>query len=255
MGARWLRDGGAGVTGKGAPREASRGSLRLSASRTPRNLDHFSICACHPCAGAMLIFSVLCTLYTSIYFWCAKAQPGNGFVAPCRRPGVDGGGAGGGGAVAAACCGGGRGGGGGSGAHGWLTAHSACQAFSSAAQTQAAAAEGGAAGTAAPLEPLTWLEAEGAEAAAAAAAASAGAAGLGAGRAGEGAARGGGGGGGGGAGGDAYGAAAEEAVEAEGAGLVGAPCVCNRLTLVRARVYSQNAMHAPRATDSPHLHF
>jgi len=24
-----------------------------------KNLDHFSICACHPCAGAMLIFSVL----------------------------------------------------------------------------------------------------------------------------------------------------------------------------------------------------
>ncbi len=30
-------------------------SLKLAATK---NLVHFSICACHPCAGAMLIFSV-----------------------------------------------------------------------------------------------------------------------------------------------------------------------------------------------------
>ena len=28
-----------------------------------KNLDHFSICACHPCAGAMLIFSVSFQFY------------------------------------------------------------------------------------------------------------------------------------------------------------------------------------------------
>ena len=28
------------------------------ASTWPKNCIHFSICACHPCAGAMLVFSV-----------------------------------------------------------------------------------------------------------------------------------------------------------------------------------------------------
>jgi hypothetical protein len=31
--------------------------------KIPKNLDHFSICACHPCAGAMLIFSVSFQFY------------------------------------------------------------------------------------------------------------------------------------------------------------------------------------------------
>ena len=31
--------------------------------RKKKNLDHFSICACHPCAGAMLIFSVSFQFY------------------------------------------------------------------------------------------------------------------------------------------------------------------------------------------------
>lgn len=31
--------------------------------RAKKNLDHFSICACHPCAGAMLIFSVSFQFY------------------------------------------------------------------------------------------------------------------------------------------------------------------------------------------------
>jgi hypothetical protein len=41
---------------------------RIDAARDRRakrqkNLDHFSICACHPCAGAMLIFSVSFQFY------------------------------------------------------------------------------------------------------------------------------------------------------------------------------------------------
>ena len=31
--------------------------------KTEKNLDHFSICACHPWAGAMLIFSVSFQFY------------------------------------------------------------------------------------------------------------------------------------------------------------------------------------------------
>jgi len=31
--------------------------------KSQKNLDHFSICACHPCAGAMLIFSVSFQFY------------------------------------------------------------------------------------------------------------------------------------------------------------------------------------------------
>jgi hypothetical protein len=37
-----------------------------------KNLDHFSICACHPCAGAMLIFSVSFQFYR--VFRRTKAQ-------------------------------------------------------------------------------------------------------------------------------------------------------------------------------------
>jgi hypothetical protein len=33
-------------------------TIRDPAGREPKNHLHFSICACHPCAGAMLIFSV-----------------------------------------------------------------------------------------------------------------------------------------------------------------------------------------------------
>ena len=36
-----------------------------------KNLLHFSICACHPCAGAMLIFSVSFQFYRMI----AEANP------------------------------------------------------------------------------------------------------------------------------------------------------------------------------------
>jgi hypothetical protein len=32
-------------------------------AKSQKNLDHFSICACHPCAGAMLIFSVSFQFY------------------------------------------------------------------------------------------------------------------------------------------------------------------------------------------------
>ena len=35
-------------------------------SLSPKNLVHFSICACHPCAGAMLIFSVSFQFYRMI---------------------------------------------------------------------------------------------------------------------------------------------------------------------------------------------
>jgi len=34
-----------------------------SETKSKKNLDHFSICACHPCAGAMLIFSVSFQFY------------------------------------------------------------------------------------------------------------------------------------------------------------------------------------------------
>ena len=43
-----------------------------------KNLVHFSICACHPCAGAMLIFSVSFQFYRMIPegnpVWCEKNQ-------------------------------------------------------------------------------------------------------------------------------------------------------------------------------------
>ncbi|KAG5573140.1 hypothetical protein H5410_062906 [Solanum commersonii] len=35
----------------------------ISGDDRQKNLDHFSICACHPCAGAMLIFSVSFQFY------------------------------------------------------------------------------------------------------------------------------------------------------------------------------------------------
>ena len=35
-------------------------------TQQPKNLLHFSICACHPCAGAVLIFSVLFQFYRMI---------------------------------------------------------------------------------------------------------------------------------------------------------------------------------------------
>ena len=40
-----------------------------------KNLVHFSICACHPCAGAMLIFSVSFQFYRMI----PEGNPGLGF--------------------------------------------------------------------------------------------------------------------------------------------------------------------------------
>ena len=43
-----------------------------------KNLVHFSICACHPCAGAMLIFSVSFQFYRMIPegnpVWCEKIR-------------------------------------------------------------------------------------------------------------------------------------------------------------------------------------
>ena len=45
----------------------ARGSLRQADSTTcSKNCVHFSICACHPCAGAMLIFSVSFQFYRMI---------------------------------------------------------------------------------------------------------------------------------------------------------------------------------------------
>jgi len=42
-------------------------SLNMLCVRVPnKNLIHFSICACHPCAGAMLIFSVSFQFYRMI---------------------------------------------------------------------------------------------------------------------------------------------------------------------------------------------
>jgi len=38
-------------------------SIYLTRMNGKKNLDHFSICACHPCAGAMLIFSVSFQFY------------------------------------------------------------------------------------------------------------------------------------------------------------------------------------------------
>ena len=40
-----------------------------------KNLVHFSICACHPCAGAMLIFSVSFQFYLSLFFNTARRGP------------------------------------------------------------------------------------------------------------------------------------------------------------------------------------
>ena len=37
--------------------------FRRRKAKSEKNLDHFSICACHPCAGAMLIFSVSFQFY------------------------------------------------------------------------------------------------------------------------------------------------------------------------------------------------
>ena len=37
--------------------------MMKEAPEEKKNLDHFSICACHPCAGAMLIFSVSFQFY------------------------------------------------------------------------------------------------------------------------------------------------------------------------------------------------
>ena len=37
--------------------------IKISQAKSEKNLDHFSICACHPCAGAMLIFSVSFQFY------------------------------------------------------------------------------------------------------------------------------------------------------------------------------------------------
>ena len=34
------------------------GEIMLRSEVSKKNLNHFSTCACHPCAGAMLIFSV-----------------------------------------------------------------------------------------------------------------------------------------------------------------------------------------------------
>nr|XP_004500750.2 auxin-induced protein 6B-like [Cicer arietinum] len=36
---------------------------KMKGKKDQKNLDHFSICACHPCAGAMLIFSVSFQFY------------------------------------------------------------------------------------------------------------------------------------------------------------------------------------------------
>ena len=38
-------------------------SSKMNWTNNQKNLDHFSICACHPCAGAMLIFSVSFQFY------------------------------------------------------------------------------------------------------------------------------------------------------------------------------------------------
>ena len=37
--------------------------LEQNCEKQKKNLDHFSIYACHPCAGAMLIFSVSFQFY------------------------------------------------------------------------------------------------------------------------------------------------------------------------------------------------
>ena len=42
---------------------ASSKTARDQHVKSQKNLDHFSICACHPCAGAMLIFSVSFQFY------------------------------------------------------------------------------------------------------------------------------------------------------------------------------------------------
>lgn len=39
-------------------RNAARATIASSSKGNKKNCLHFSICACHPCAGAMLIFSV-----------------------------------------------------------------------------------------------------------------------------------------------------------------------------------------------------
>ena len=44
-----------------------------------KNLVHFSICACHPCAGAMLIFSVSFQFYRMI----PEGNPASGASAMC----------------------------------------------------------------------------------------------------------------------------------------------------------------------------
>jgi hypothetical protein len=43
--------------------EGPKCDLRGHMCESQKNLDHFSICACHPCAGAMLIFSVSFQFY------------------------------------------------------------------------------------------------------------------------------------------------------------------------------------------------
>ena len=43
--------------------------LQGPGQKSQKNLDHFSICACHPCAGAMLIFSVSFQFYRMSPKW------------------------------------------------------------------------------------------------------------------------------------------------------------------------------------------
>ena len=42
------------------------GGMQLATKKELKNLVHLSICACHPCAGAMLIFSVSFQFYRMI---------------------------------------------------------------------------------------------------------------------------------------------------------------------------------------------
>ena len=55
--------------------------------REKKNLDHFSICACHPCAGAMLIFSVSFQFYRmspkrqTLIIWSCYIKPEFSFCA------------------------------------------------------------------------------------------------------------------------------------------------------------------------------
>lgn len=60
---RWRGARGAVAISQSTPCGQNKSMDRSVSHLLQKNLDHFSICACHPCAGAMLIFSVSFQFY------------------------------------------------------------------------------------------------------------------------------------------------------------------------------------------------